>query len=166
LPSETENYLQRLEDLRGQVRDLVEKTKPTDLDWKPFSADGEQISNSMAVLAAHICGAEHFWISEVVGGNSPSRNRDAEFATKDASQSELFHLLHQTSIETRAILSALTPQQLEEYRVVEGQQVPVRWALLHVIDHTALHLGHMQMTYQLLTGGVPNPAPLWSQRIP
>ena len=166
LPSESENYLQRLEDLRDQVKNLVGKISAADLDWQPFKSDDEQTSNSLAMLVAHSCGAEHFWIGEVIGGLPPSRNRDSEFATKKTSQSELFHLLHQTPIESRAILSPLTPDQLEGYRVVEGRQVSVRWAVLHVIDHTALHLGHMQMTYQLLMGGEPFPAPLWSQRIP
>lgn len=166
MPSEIENYLQRLEDLHDQVKVLVGKISPANLDWQPFKVDGEQTSNSMAMLVTHICGAEHFWVGEVIGELPPTRNRDSEFATKNTSQTELFHLLQQTSKESRAILAALTPHQLEGYRVVDDRQVSVRWAVLHVIDHTALHLGHMQMTYQLMTGGEPYPAPLWSQRIP
>jgi hypothetical protein len=35
-----------------------------------------------------------------------------------------------------------------------------------VIDHTALHVGHMQITRQLWAGGKSFPSPLWSQRLP
>ena len=46
-----------------------------------------------------------------------------------------------------------------------GRIVPVRWAILHVIDHTALHLGHMQITYQLWMGGQRGPSPRWYERL-
>jgi len=166
LPSELENYLQRLEDLRGQIKNLITAVAPDRLNWRPFEASGEQQANSLAILVAHTCGAEHFWIGEVIGGNPPTRNRQAEFSTQTSSQTDLFHLLQQTSNETREVLLALPPDAMNSTREVEAEEVPVRWALLHVIDHTALHLGHMQMTFQLLTGGTPQPAPLWKQRLP
>jgi len=164
LPTELENYLQRLEDLRGQIKNLIATVAPELLDWRPVQGGGEQ-TNSLAVLVAHISGAEHFWIGEVIGGKPPTRDRQAEFSTKASSQTELFNLIDQTSQETSAVLSALPPGALELFRLVDGKDVPVRWALLHVVDHTALHLGHMQMTYQLLTGGTIQ-SPLWKQRIP
>ena len=166
LLSELENYLQRLEDLRGQIENLITGVAPDQLNWRPIEAAMEQQINSLAVLVAHTCGAEHFWIGEVIGGKTPTRNRQIEFKTQTNSHTELFHLLHQTSIETREILLALPPDALNSNREVEAREVPVRWALLHVVDHTALHLGHMQMTYQLLSGGTPHPAPLWKQRLP
>lgn len=164
--SELDNYLQRMDDLRSQIENLAAQVDQEHLDWRPFEADEEEISNSVAVLVAHICGAEHYWIAEVIGGKAPTRDRQAEFATQASTHQSLFHLLHQNSIETGEILSRLTPQDLDGERVVEGKVVPVRWAILHVIDHTALHLGHLQMTYQMLTGGTPNPSPFWSERIP
>ncbi|MHB8774654.1 MAG: DinB family protein [Bellilinea sp.] len=166
MPSELENYLQRLEDLHNQIKDLITAVASDRLNWRPFEASREQQANSLAILVAHTCGAEHFWIGEVIGGNSPTRNRQAEFNTQASSPTDLFHLLQQTSNETREVLLALPPDAMNSTREVEAREVPVRWALLHVIDHTALHLGHMQMTYQLLTGGTPHPAPLWKQRLP
>jgi uncharacterized damage-inducible protein DinB len=164
LLTELQNYQQRLEDLRGQIKNLITALTPEQLNWRPVQAGGEQ-TNSLAVLVAHCCGAEHFWIGEVLGGKPPTRDRQAEFSNKTTSQAELFHLLDQTSEETRAVVSAFSANEVESSRMVEAKEVPVRWALLHVVDHTALHLGHMQMTYQLLTGGTIQ-APLWKQRIP
>ena len=65
MTSELNNYLQRIEDLRGQVGDLIAGLPGEALNWRPIEDDA---TNSLAVLAAHSAGAEHFWIAEVVGG--------------------------------------------------------------------------------------------------
>ncbi len=164
--TEQENYLQRIENLRQQVIDLITGLPPEALNWRPIEGDAAHAANSLAVLAAHIAGAEHFWIAEVVGRRPPSRDRAAEFSTQATSADGLRQRLEQVGQETRAILSSLPPHELKKTRNVEGQTVPVRWAILHVIDHTALHLGHMQLTYQLWAKGESKPSPFWHQRLP
>lgn len=164
--SELDNYLQRIEDLRRQVRDLIVDLSAETLNWRPLEGVGEHTTNSLAVLVAHVAGAEHFWIGEVIGGRPTTRHREAEFATRVCDASELVRLLEQTGTETRQVLAGLSPADLDGGREVRGHTVPVRWALLHVIDHTALHLGHMQLTYQLWTGGRSKPSPLWYERLP
>jgi len=47
------------------------------------------------------------------------------------------------------VLSSLTEAQLDENRKWQDQMVSVRWCILHVIEHTAQHIGHMQLTRQL-----------------
>jgi uncharacterized damage-inducible protein DinB len=164
--SELENYLHRIEDLRRQISDLIAGLPAQALNWRPIeSVEGHTI-NSLAVLAAHVAGAEHFWIAEVVGGRPLTRNRAAEFATQAHDASELLHVLTETGAETREVLSALSEIDLEDAREVEGRAVPVRWGILHVIDHTALHLGHMQITYQLWMGSRGKPSPFWFERLP
>jgi hypothetical protein len=37
---------------------------------------------------------------------------------------------------------------------------------MQIVDHTALHLGHMQITYQLWMGGQSKPSPYWYERLP
>jgi len=164
--SELQNYLQRIEDLRGQISDLIGDLPAEALNWRPTESVEDHATNSLAILAAHVAGAEHFWIAEVVGGRPPTRDRDAEFAMRAADFSELRRLLEETGAETRAVLSALRDADLDGTREVEGQVVPVRWGILHVIDHTALHLGHMQITYQLWMEGQSKPSPFWFERLP
>lgn len=152
--SELNNYLQQIEDLRGQVRDLIADLPAEALNWRPLEGDE---TNSLAVLATHIAGAEHFWIGEVVGGSPPTRDRDAEFAAQASDASELIRLLENTGVETREVFATLgeadpsspSGQSLDGTRQVRGRTIPVRRCILHVIDHTALHLGHIQLTYQL-----------------
>lgn len=164
--SETANYLSRIQDLHQQINQLIAAAPAAGLDWRPFAEREEHTANSLAVLAVHIAGAEHFWIGEVIGGLPPTRDRDAEFSTQSISAEELIHLLDHTLTETTAIFSDLDNEGMDQTRTVRGKLVAVRWAIVHVIDHTALHLGHMQMTYQLLTHGIAHPAPLWDQRLP
>jgi uncharacterized damage-inducible protein DinB len=164
--TELNNYLQRLEDLRQQVIELIADLPAEALDWRPTATVEDHATNSLAALAAHIAGAEHFWIGEVIGGRPPTRNRPAEFETAGASAAELRRLLERNGDETRAVFAVLSEANLAATRNVEGRIVPVRWGILHVIDHTALHLGHMQLTYQLWMDGQSKPSPGWSERLP
>lgn len=162
--SEVGSYLERIEDLRGQVSEIIGDLPAEALNWRPFQDPGEPLTNSLAVLATHIAGAEHFWIAEVVGRRAPTRDRNAEFAARVSTAGDLLSLLERTGAETRQVLAALSAADLDGTREVRGRRIPVRWSVLHVIDHSALHLGHMQITYQLWAGGQGKPSPLWYQR--
>jgi len=164
--SELDNYLERIEDLRGQISGLLAELPAKALNWRPIEGTDDHATNSLSVLVAHLAGAEHFWIAEVVGGRPATRDRDAEFATVAASTTEIIQLLEKTALETREVFSTLSESDLNGTRQAKGRTVPVRWCILHVIDHTSLHLGHMQITYQLWAGGKSVPSPLWFDRLP
>jgi uncharacterized damage-inducible protein DinB len=162
---ELEGYLEMIEDLRGQVGRLIADLPVQALNWRPIESVDEHATNSLAVLAAHVAGAEHFWIGEVVGARPPTRDRDAEFEVEVEGAAKLIRRLERIGSETRAVFSALSEADLEGVREARGRSVPVRWCILHVIDHTALHLGHMQLTYQLWMGGQGGPSPRWFERL-
>ena len=86
---ELQHYLQLLDDLRRQVRELIAGLPADALNWRPVVGTDEHATNSLAVLAAHVAGAEHFWIAEVVGRRPTTRDRDAEFGTVAADAAEL-----------------------------------------------------------------------------
>jgi uncharacterized damage-inducible protein DinB len=162
---ELANYLQMIEDLRGQIGELIADLPAEALNWRPLEGTDEHATNSLAVLATHVAGAEHFWIAEVVGGRPPTRDRDAEFTTRADSAAEFLGALAQIGQETRQVFSTLTEADLDGTREARGRTIPVRWCILHVIDHSALHLGHMQLTYQLWMGGQAGPSPRWYERV-
>lgn len=62
--TETQNYLERLDDLRGQILKLIEELPAEALNWRPTDQIEDHASNSLAVLTAHVAGAEHSWITE------------------------------------------------------------------------------------------------------
>jgi uncharacterized damage-inducible protein DinB len=143
------DYLERVEGLRNEVRALVADLPAEALNWRPIAGSGDHATNSLAVMAAHVAGAEHFWIGEVVGELPPTRVRDVEFQTEVTSAAPLLERLDAVAAETRAVLAQVSAEKLGQVRTVRQYTVTNRWAILHVIDHTALHLGHMQLTYQL-----------------
>ncbi len=146
---EIETYLSFLNDLRGQIKTLLQGLPKEALDWKPIHGQGELATNSPAVMAVHLAGSEAFWIKEIIGRQSIQRNRDAEFVAKGLGFSELAARLEAGIKDSTAILSSLTPAQLEETRKYREQTVTVRWAILHLIEHYAIHVGHLQLTRQL-----------------
>ena len=158
-------YLERIEDLRGQIASIVKMLPQESLNWRPDESSEDHAMNSIAVLATHAAGAEHFWIGEVVGKLPPTRNRDAEFETVVADTAVLLEKLEAVGQQTRTILQNLTQEDLDGTRLARDREVPVRWGILHVIDHTALHLGHIQITAQLWQGGQAIDAPRWFQRL-
>ena len=163
---EVANYLDRIDDLRKQVREVITTVPAEALNWRPIEGDDDHATNSLAVMAAHAAGAEHHWIAEVIGRQPATRQRELEFKTVAAGASSLVEKLAKNAEVSRQILSALNEDDLAGSREVDEHTVPVRWAILHVIDHTALHLGHMQITYQLWNGGQAKAAPRWFQRLP
>lgn len=142
-------YLTDFEELREQIKSLLEGLDPEALDWRPIEGAGELATNSLTAMVVHLVGSETYWMKEVIGGKKIVRDRDAEFVTKGLSVPEMRAKIEASGKVTREILSALTEKQLEESRKWRDRSVSVRWGILHVIEHYAQHLGHMQLTRQL-----------------
>ena len=163
---ELTHYLHMIEDLRRQVRDVIVGLPAEALNWRPLPLSEAHETNSLAVMAAHVAGAEHFWIAEVIGRYPTTRDRPAEFVTEMDGPDGLLARLDEVGAETSEVFARLTAVDLDETRQAHERAVTTRWAILHVIDHTALHLGHMQITYQLWMGGGSKPSPRWYERLP
>lgn len=163
---ELRDYLERIEDLRGQVRMLIADLPVVALNWRPVEGDDDHVTNSLAVMAVHVAGAEHFWIGEVVGGLPATRDRDREFLLEVDSVEPLLARLEEVAAETRTVFASLKIADLDKIIDVRGHEATYRWGILHVIEHTALHLGHMQITYQLWNRGIGANPPRWYQRLP
>ena len=146
---ETEGYLSTLTDLREQVKKGLEGLPNEALDWRPTKGQGDLATNSMVSIVTHLAGSETFWMKEVIGGRPIHRDREAEFVARGVSASELQAKLDAAAKVAVEILSSLTAAQLNESRKFRDRMVTVRWAILHVLEHTATHLGHIQLTRQL-----------------
>ena len=163
---ELQTYLDRIENLRTQISDLLTGLPTEALNWRPVEGGDDHATNSLAALATHVAGAKHFWIAEVIGGRAQTRDREAEFRVRATDAAALVRLLSEVGAETREVLAAYSDDDLGQTRQRDGRTITVRWALLHIVDHAALHLGHMQLTYQLWRGGQAVAAPRWFQRLP
>lgn len=146
---EVQAYLTKLDGLRNQAKALLEGLSPEALDWRPIQAEGELATNSLAVLAVHLAGSQTYLVKEIIGRTPIQRDREAEFVAKGVSVTELKSRLDAAAKITQEVLSPLTEHQLEESRKFRDRTETVRWGILHVIEHFAIHLGHMQLTRQL-----------------
>ena len=140
-----EDYLDRLQALHIDIQQAIEGVPQEALDWSPMPD-----MNSLAVLVMHATGAERYWIGDVAGRDPSGRNRDAEFQVRDLDAAALTARLAATLAHSRVVLEGLTPTDLEARRVSprDGREFSVAWALAHTLEHTAIHLGHMQIIRQ------------------
>jgi uncharacterized damage-inducible protein DinB len=146
---EIETYLSIYHRLRKEIKTVLEGLPSDALDWQPIQGEGELATNSIAVMLAHVAGSEAFFINEIIGRQKIQRDRPAEFSTKGVSLQDLNGRLEAAAKVTETALAALTPAQLEEPRKFREESVTVRWAIVLLIEHIAMHLGHMQLTRQL-----------------
>lgn len=140
------SYLRNLEEIHTDIRTVIKGLPLEALDWHP-DAD----MNSIAVLIIHSLGAERYWIGDVVAGEPSGRDREAEFRVSGLTEAQLVGRMEEGEGYVRNALEKLTVQTLEEMRISarNGREETVGWALCHALKHTALHLGHMQLTRQI-----------------
>jgi hypothetical protein len=146
---EIQGYVTTMNELWEQIKGMLDGVPQEALDWRPFQGEGELATNSLAVMAAHLAGSGTYLIKEVVGGQPIQRDREAEFATRGVNAPALKARLDAAAKIVEQVLYPLTAGQMEEDRKYRDRTAKARWIILHVIEHTALHLGHMQLTRQL-----------------
>jgi uncharacterized damage-inducible protein DinB len=140
------DYLERLEILHGDLKRLLAAAPADRLDWSP-----EPDVNSLAVLVAHVAGAERYWAADVIREQGSDRVRQREFETREVPAAELEQRLDAALATVSAAVKGLDVAELA--RVVtapaDGKQHTIGWCLLHALQHTALHVGHAQIMVQL-----------------
>ncbi len=114
-------------------------------------------SDSAFVLATHLIGSAEYWVLELAGGRDVQRDRLAEFrATGTGAALAAYYERWLAAMQD--LLQKLPDEQLEQVVPVEPGYHPsleetpmtLRDALLHAIEHCALHQGHLELTRQLL----------------
>lgn len=141
-----ETFIERMEAFHSDMEQCIGGVSQEGLDWIP----GEGM-NSMAVLVMHTVGATRYLIGDLAGQNPIGRNPETEFATSGLDESTLKRHLAETLEFIRTVLDDFSLEDLPAERFGSRSTVvsTVGWALLHTLDHTAAHTGHLQITRQL-----------------
>ena len=123
-------------------------------------------ANTVFAIATHAVGMGEFWVLTLVGDRPSNRNRTAEFQAVGESKA-LIARYQQWLTDTHALLDTLPETAMTrvveppfEFRSTGGLQagpLTVRDCLYHVMEHTATHLGHIQLSADLLQAGVFKP---------
>lgn len=122
--------------------------------WLP--RDGMRDVNTFYVLATHTVGAGEFWILEAAGGRSMDRNRTAEFRSTGSLEAlrarydrwlkdsaEVFATIDDAILASIYHRPAAPERGMSEARRTRAE------CIVHALEHTAVHLGHLQLQRQL-----------------
>lgn len=140
------DYLNNLEELHEDILQNISDLPHEAFDWRPFKG-----GNSLSVLIVHLVGAERYWFSDFVAGVPSGRDRESEFKVKNLKLEELSLRLQESRSFGAQVLDNLNLDDLAKKRMSlrSDHEVSVAWALEHTLKHTAIHLGHIQITRQL-----------------
>jgi uncharacterized damage-inducible protein DinB len=146
MPSFSDDLYDRFHELHSDLAKAIDGLSTDALDWVPSKE-----MNSISVLLIHLIGAERYWIGAVALGEPTDRVREDEFEAAGMQVAELKKRLADEDEYARAALAHFTPADLEAVRRSPRNEktFSVGWCLTHALEHTALHLGHVQLTRQL-----------------
>jgi hypothetical protein len=123
-------------------------------DWKP--AQGLDDVNTFYALATHLVGAGEYWVLHAAGGRHLQRDRPAEFVAR-GDLAALKARYERWLSDSRDVLTSLTDDDVA--RIFARDADPksglpsVRWSiadcLIHAVEHSAVHVGHLQIQRQL-----------------
>jgi len=140
-----------VDDIFAQLDGIPE----TDLNhWLPQN-DMRDI-NTFMTLAVHTVGAGEYWILEAAGGRPVDRNRAAEFSA-EGNLPELRERYERWLEDTGEVFDQMDDATLAS--IYERPANPERGmgaasrsraeCIQHALEHTAVHLGHLQLQRQL-----------------
>ncbi len=147
--------LNMLNKLVGDIFQQLDGIPADDLNtWLP--RDGMRDVNTFFALATHTVGAGEFWILEAAGGRSIDRNRSAEFnATGSlehlrarcdrwlADSADVFATIDDATLASTFERPANPERGMSAARLTRAE------CIAHALEHTAVHLGHLQLQRQL-----------------
>lgn len=111
------------------------------------------VENSIGNLVLHIEGNLRQWIVCGIGGDEDRRDRDWEFATREAlPAAELLQRLEATVADAEAVLRRLPPARLLESRSIQVYRLSVLHAVVHVLTHFSGHVGQIIWATKHVTG--------------
>jgi len=149
MTTELQEYMAFFADYPREVAGLLDGLTAAELNWRPLETGDQDVTNSLAVLVTHAAGSIEDWVVNVAGGQPVARNRAAEFLARASDVESLRQRLAAACAAAGQALQTLRPEQLDETVKAGDRQVTRRWALLHSVRHSTLHLGHIQLTRQL-----------------
>ena len=140
------DVLNRFEALHGEAKQAISGLSVDALDWTP---SGE--TNSINVLVTHLAAAELFWAVDIALGKDSDRERPKEFLVRGLREQDLIETLDSAMQALELAFQGLKLTDLKQIRHSKQHQMDVSasWAILHALEHTAIHVGHIQLTVQM-----------------
>jgi uncharacterized damage-inducible protein DinB len=136
-----------LQHLRDSAVFKLEGLDPQQLRWRPSPT-----ANSLGVIVVHLGYAERLWIRAIFAGEEMDMGwRTHMFELPDGwGYEEIVGFYREETARVDAVLDRATSFDLPS--AGDLRPTTLRWAVLHLIEETARHAGHMDITRELLDG--------------
>jgi uncharacterized damage-inducible protein DinB len=137
-----------LQHLREGAIHKVEGLDDEQLRWQPAPT-----ANSLGVLLRHLGLAERLWFRAIFAGEPMDmawRQTMFDALPDDWSVDDVVAFYRAESAAVDAVLDAAT--SFDEPSRADFRPTTLRWAMVHMIEETARHCGHMDITRELLDG--------------
>ena len=141
---ERELWLGWLAFLRGAVIRKTDGLSDEDARWTP---DGRLIS--LIGIVNHLTGVEWRWIDGGMLGHDTTKPADEYRPGPELTMEAALVAYRDRAAATDAVVRSL-PSLAEPCR--GGDDIDLRWVLLHLINETARHAGHADAARELLDG--------------
>lgn len=147
----TTSITERIEEIAGIVRSM----SGGELNAKPAG-----VANSAWAIATHTMGSARAWVLGIACGQEFRRDRPSEFIASGDDAGALVGGLLLTASDIRDALESFDPARLDA-RVTPSQElwgegppreIPLRYALLHQVEHTSIHFGELLILAALRSG--------------
>jgi len=133
--------------LRESVILKLEGLDLEQLRWRPAPT-----ANSLGVIAVHVGYAERLWLRAIFAGEPMDMEWRAHmFELPDGwSRDDVIAFYRAETAAADAVLDACSSFDLPSR--AEFRPTTLRWVVTHLIEETARHAGHMDITRELLDG--------------
>lgn len=142
-PDERELLLSWLSFLRAAVIRKVEGLSEADARWRP---DEKLIS--LLGIVSHLTNVEWRWIDGGFLGAEVSRSEEEFHPGPERTVEATVAAYRDRAASTEAVVRGLDLTA----PCAHGEDLDLRWVLLHLINETARHAGHADATRELLDG--------------
>ncbi len=127
----------------------VEGLDPDQLRWRPTPG-----ANSLGVIVVHLGYAERLWVRAIYAGERMDMEwRARMFELPDGwTVPDVVGFYREETELVDAVLDDAVSFDLPSS--ADFRPTTLRWAVFHLIEETARHVGHMDLTRELLDGSV------------
>ncbi|MCS7027025.1 MAG: DUF1572 domain-containing protein [Bryobacteraceae bacterium] len=113
---------------------------------------GSENENAIGNLLLHLAGNVRQWILAGLGGKPDVRVREREFSARgDIAKADLLERLQTTVDDALVVIRKLDGEALARTVKIQSYQVTALEAVLHVVEHFALHTGQIIFATKMLT---------------
>ena len=158
--NEMHSLIEMLDAYFSEAQSLIRALSKKQLNWRPIEGETrEEMSSSLYGLALHIAFVAMRGAANVGGRsleNYPEMHKGNNGLAAQAESSERAEqLLEQARTLVHEVAEDLSAEQLDELRERRfgnwaAEPKTVRWLMWHILEHTTLHVGHMELTRQLV----------------